>query len=58
MFYFQSGFKFEFMKFSPALLAVSFSCIYNTYYIELKEKISFLENIQSQILEKDLKTII
>jgi hypothetical protein len=46
------------MKFSPALLAVSFSCIYNTYYIELKEKISFLENIQTQILEKDLKTII
>jgi hypothetical protein len=46
------------MKFAPALFVLSSICSMNSYYVELKGKIVFLEIKQNEILQKDLKKVI
>lgn len=46
------------MKFAPALFVLTFTCAINSYYVELKGKVVFLEIQQNEILQKDLKKVI
>jgi len=39
----QNGFKYDLMKFAPALIVLSTTCAINSYYVELKGKAVFLE---------------
>ena len=42
----------------PIFLFLTISCSFNAYHVEMNEKSEFLEKIQNEILQKDLKKVL
>ena len=56
--YYTSGLKHSSGRIAPAFLFLAISCGFNSYQVEKNEKNEFLEKIQNEILQKDLKKVL
>lgn len=56
--YYTNGLRHSFSRIAPAFLLLTISCGFNSYQVEKNEKKMFLEKIQNEILQKDLKKVL